>query len=70
MLKLTITKSLIGSPEVQRRTARALGLTKLNKTVLRPDNAAVRGMAFKLRHCVTVEKVEEVSAAPVGKGTK
>ncbi len=69
MLKITLKKSLIGFPEVQRRTAAALGLTKLNKTVLRTDNDAVRGMAFKLRHVVEVETVSDL-VATAGKGTK
>jgi large subunit ribosomal protein L30 len=69
MLKITLKKSLIGFPEVQRRTAAALGLTKLQKTVLRADNAAVRGMAFKLRHVVEVETVSDL-AATAAEGTK
>ena len=72
MLKITLIKSLIGFPEVQRRTAAALGLTKLHKTVTMPDNGAIRGMAFKLRHVVVVETAEEEapSAAKVSKGKK
>lgn len=71
MLKITLKKSLIGFPEVQRRTAAALGLTKLHKTVLRPDNAAVRGMAFKLKHVVEFEIVpDEPALATADKGTK
>lgn len=71
MLKITLKKSLIGFPEVQRRTAAALGLTKLQKTVLRPDNGAVRGMVFKLKHVVECEVVpDEPVAAAASKGTK
>ena len=71
MLKITLKKSLIGFPEVQRRTAAALGLTKLQKTVLRSDNDAVRGMLFKLRHVVEFETIpDEPVAAPAKKGTK
>ena len=69
MLKITLKKSLIGFPEVQRRTAAALGLTKLQKTVLRADNDSVRGMAFKLRHVVEVEEVPDLVSTGV-KGTK
>lgn len=70
MLKITLIKSLIGSPEVQRRTAAALGLTKLHKTVLRADNGAIRGMVFKLKHAVVCETVPDEVAAAAQEGTK
>jgi large subunit ribosomal protein L30 len=71
LLKITLKKSLIGFPEVQRRTAAALGLTKVQKTVLRSDNDAVRGMVFKLRHVVECETVPDEPAAALAKeGTK
>ena len=40
-----------------KKTCEALGLTKLNKTVEMPDNAAVRGMIQKVRHLVKVEEI-------------
>ncbi len=43
-LKITLVKSTIGAVPKHRKTVVALGLTKLNKTVDMPDNAAVRGM--------------------------
>ena len=43
-LKITLVKSTIGAVPKNKKTAEALGLTKLNKTVEMPDNAAVRGM--------------------------
>ncbi len=58
-LKITLTRSPIGSPEVQKRTVRALGLTKMHKTVVRPDNPAIRGMVRAVEHLVTVEPFEE-----------
>jgi len=71
MLKITIVKSLISAPWVQQRTAAALGLTKMNKTVLRPDNKAIRGMVFKLRHAVVCETVpDEPAVAVAQEGTK
>lgn len=70
MLKITLVKSLISFPQVQRRTAAALGLTKVRKTVQRPDNDAIRGMIFKLRHVVEWETVQdEPVAATAGEGT-
>ena len=58
-LRITLKKSTIGHPQDQKDTARALGLRKLNATVTRPDNPAIRGMVGKLHHLVTVEAIAE-----------
>ena len=55
-LKVTLVKSPIGSIPKQRKTVEALGLTKLQKTVELPDNEAVRGMIWHVRHLVKVEE--------------
>lgn len=61
-LRITLKRSLIGRPENQRATVRGLGLRRLNHTVERPDNPAVRGMIRKVRHLVAVEEsVEEAT---------
>jgi large subunit ribosomal protein L30 len=57
-LKVTLVRSAISRPEVQRRTVQALGLTKLNKSRVLPDNLAVRGMIRSVSHLVQVEVVE------------
>ena len=56
-LKVTLVKSTIGAIPKQVKTVEALGLNKLNKTVELPDNDAVRGMIFKVRHVVKVEEI-------------
>ena len=43
-LKVTLVKSTIGAVPKHKKTVEALGLKKLNKTVVLPDNAATRGM--------------------------
>ncbi|MFD2680981.1 50S ribosomal protein L30 [Bacillus seohaeanensis] len=53
-LEITLTRSLIGRPEAQRKTVAALGLRKMHQTVEQQDNAAVRGMINKVAHLVTV----------------
>lgn len=58
-LKITLTRSLISRPQTQRDTVRALGLRKLNSTVVLPDNAAIRGQIHKVEHLVKVEEVQE-----------
>ena len=49
-------KSTIGAVPKHRKTVAALGLRKLNKTVVLPDNAATRGMVRQVRHLVKVEE--------------
>ena len=56
-LKVTLVKSPIGAIPKQKVTVEALGLKKLNKTVELPDNEAVRGMIWHVKHLVKVEEV-------------
>ena len=55
-LKVTLVKSTIGAVPKHRKTVEALGLKKLNKTVVLPDNAATRGMVKQVQHLVKVEE--------------
>jgi large subunit ribosomal protein L30 len=57
-LKITLIRSAIDRPETQKRTVHGLGLNKLNSTVIREDNAAIRGMIRKIQHLVAFEPVE------------
>jgi large subunit ribosomal protein L30 len=57
-LHVTYSKSAIGYKEDQKGTIRALGLRKLNQTVVHDDNPVIRGMVRKVEHLVTVEEVE------------
>jgi large subunit ribosomal protein L30 len=63
-LRITLRRSTIGHKQDQKDTARALGLTRLNRTVVRPDNPAVRGMVQKLRHLVAVEEIPDSGVKP------
>ena len=45
-LKVTLVKSPIGFEKSQGLTARALGLTRLGRSVVVTDNDSVRGMVF------------------------
>lgn len=56
-LKITWTKSGIGTQSRHRRTIRALGLRRLNQSVIKVDNPAVRGMIDSVRYMVRVEEV-------------
>jgi large subunit ribosomal protein L30 len=55
-LLITLNRSVIGRPEDQRETVKALGLRKLNQTVEHQDNAAIRGMINKVAHLVSVKE--------------
>ena len=55
-LKVTLVKSTIGAVPKHKKTVEAVGLKKLNKTVVLPDNAATRGMVEQVRHLVKVEE--------------
>jgi large subunit ribosomal protein L30 len=48
-------RSGIGFEKNQKATLRSLGLRKLNQVVELPDNPAVRGMVYTVRHLVEVE---------------
>ena len=56
-LKVTLVKSTIGAIPKHRATVEALGLKKLNKSVELPDNDAVRGMIWHVKHLVKVEEI-------------
>lgn len=56
-LKITQIKSTIGYREKTRLTIEALGLGKMHKTVVLPDNDSVRGMINKIPHLLKVEEV-------------
>lgn len=58
-LKITLTKSPIASLPKHKATVAALGLRKVGQTVTHPDNAAVRGQIFAVKHMVKVEEVDE-----------
>lgn len=60
MAKISITwkKSAIGYPRPQKRTIKALGLKKLNQTVIQEDVPAIRGMIEKVRHLVECSVID------------
>ena len=55
-IKITLVKSTIGAIPKHKKTVEALGLKKLNKTVVLPDNDATRGMIAQVKHLVKVEE--------------
>ena len=56
MLKITLVKSTIGAVPKVKATALSMGLRKLNKTIVLPDNAPTRAQIQHIRHLVKVEE--------------
>lgn len=57
-LEITLSRSVIGRPEVQRITVKTLGLKKTYQTVVHEDTPAIRGMINKVSHLLTVKELE------------
>ncbi len=57
-IRITWTRSAIGRTVRQKRIIEALGLHKLNQSVIHDDSPTIRGMVNKVPHLVSVESVE------------
>ena len=53
-ITIKYVRSGLGRKPNQRKTLKALGLTKLNQVVTKVDNEAVRGMIATVAHLVEV----------------
>lgn len=54
-IKITQVRSTIGRPQKQKDTMKALGLRKMNHTVVKEASPIVLGMVKKISHLVNVE---------------
>lgn len=54
LLTIKLVKSAYGRKPNQVKTLKALGLSKINQEVTKPDNDAVRGMIATVSHLVEV----------------
>jgi large subunit ribosomal protein L30 len=57
-LKVTLLRSGINRPQIQKDTIKGLGLTRMHKSVVLNDTVAIRGMIRKVSHLVKVEAAE------------
>ena len=57
-LKVTQTKSRIGTKRNQRETLRSLGLKRMHDVVVKEDRPEIRGMVATVTHLVSIEEVE------------
>ena len=58
-LKVTLVKSIICTRADHRATVRAMGLRKLNHSVIMSDNPQTRGMVRKVQYLVVCEEVSK-----------
>jgi large subunit ribosomal protein L30 len=56
-IRIKLVKSGIDRPECQKRTLKALGLTKVNRTVEVEATPQVKGMVHAVNHLIQVEEI-------------
>ena len=56
-IKITQVKSIIDRPKRQKDTMKALGLRKMNQSVVHNATPQIMGMVGKINHLVVVEEV-------------
>lgn len=56
-LEITLVRSVIGRTETQKQTVKALGLNKLNQSVVREDTPSLRGTIKKVSHLLAVKEL-------------
>jgi large subunit ribosomal protein L30 len=53
-IKIQYYRSMIGYAKKQKEIVKSLGITKLNQTVTRQDNSAMRGIVAKVPHLLRI----------------
>lgn len=56
-LKITLVKSTIGAVAKNKAVVESMGLRKIGRSVILPDNDATRGQIRKVSHLLKVEEV-------------
>jgi len=56
-IKVTLVRSQIGVPKIQKRTIKALGLNKINSFREHSATPQILGMIKKVQHLVKVDKI-------------
>jgi large subunit ribosomal protein L30 len=60
-LRITLVKGLSGRTEYHRKVVRGLGLTRINRAVVRLDTPEIRGMVEKIKFLVRMEEVGDTA---------
>jgi large subunit ribosomal protein L30 len=58
ILKVTLKRSTIGRKPNQRKTVKALGLKKINSSVIKEARPEILGMIHTVSHLVHVEEMK------------
>ena len=58
-LSIKLKKSPISSLKVHQATVEALGLHKVGQTVVKEDNACIRGQIFRVKHMIDVQEIND-----------
>lgn len=56
IIKIKLVRSLIGTPDKQRRVVKGLGLSKKDQVVEHYSSATIMGMVNKVSHLVEIVK--------------
>ncbi len=56
-LKITLVKSTIGAVRKNREVVESMGLRKIGRSIILPDNDATRGQIRKVGHLLKVEEI-------------
>lgn len=62
ILEITLKKSPIGRVPAHRKTVRALGLTRMHRTVRHKETPAIRGMINQVNYLLEVRRLPEDEA--------
>ena len=58
-IQVELVRSVIGTPRWMRTIVRTLNLRRIRDKVVVTDNPAIRGMAKRVSHLVTLTEVKE-----------
>jgi len=58
-LRITLFRGLSGRTPYQRKVVQGLGITRLNRPVIRKDTPEIRGMVEKVKFLLRMEEVGE-----------
>ena len=57
-LKITQIKSSIGYNKKAKLTMDALGIKKINSSVIHNDSPSIRGMIYKVKHLIEIKEIK------------
>ncbi len=57
-LKITLVRSLIGAVPRNKKTAISMGLRKIGRSVVLPNNDSTKGQIQQINHLIKVEEVQ------------